>query len=251
MGAPTVADSRSRTGSSAPNGRLRAAPVRRAWNVPWILLGVLLVSGSALAFAVLADGGGGKTAVLALATGISAGEPLTDEALASTEVEAPDSVNLVPASQRAELVGRIAVADLPAGTLVIEALFAGSSRLAPGQALVGVRLDPSAMPVSRLRTGDAVMVVRTPPPADTAEPAPPVVWAATVFTLAPVSSPSGDFTVVSLTVDALDAPAISAAAALDRVRLVLVRSLDDIPPELLFSALVDDTAGGEPGPAGS
>lgn len=238
MGAPTLARPRTREEPTPGNGRTGPVPVRRALNVPWILLGVLLVAGSALAFTVLGTGAGHRVRALALAVDVGAGAVLTDDVLTTVEVDAPDGTGLVPASRLDDVRGRTAVADLPAGTLVTGALFTDGPTLEPGEALVGVRLDPSAVPVTGLGPGDPVMAVRTPGTGDAGDGGTPLVWTGTVFAVAPVASPTGDVTVVTLRVDARDAPAVAAAAATDRVRLVLVRSLDDVPPELLFSDLV-------------
>lgn len=241
MSAPTITDPRTRSAAGRnPNGQLRAVPLRRAWNVPWIVLGVLLVAGSALTFAVLGGSSGNGTRALALAADIAAGEVLTEDLLTTVDVDTTGGVTILRAEYLDRVVGRTAVIGLPAGTLVTEDLFSDSSALAQNEALVGVPLQASALPVAGLRSGDAVMVVRTPSPSDPSDAVTPAVWRATVFGVASAASPSGDVKVVTLKVDPRDAPGIAAAAATDRVRLILVRSLDDVPPELLFSELLGE-----------
>ena len=233
---PTVADAPPRPKGGARNGT-RGAPVRRTWNTPWILLGVLLVAGSSLTFVVL-GGGDGRIAVVSLARDIAAGEVVTTDHLASIEVEVGPTARFVRADRRDELLGRRAVADLATGTLLTDELLVSSPPVERCHAVVGVALDPSALPGPGLRSGDPVMVVRTPGPSDSPEAAPLTVWPATVLGAALAQSTTGDVTVVSLRVDPADAPAIAAASAEDRIRLVLLASLEDIPPEALFADAV-------------
>lgn len=227
-------------GARSPNGDLRVVPVRSPMNIPWIVVGILLVAGSALAFAVIGGSGGAGQTALALAADVRAGEAITDADLRTVRVNGA-GVEIVSPAQRQEIAGRVALTDLEAGAVLSESLLAGAGVLGAGEALVGIRLDSSSVPVATLRPGDAVMVVRTPGPGDVESAgagAPPAVWKASVFATAPVLTPSGDAVAVSLTVDALDAPAITAAAAVDRIRLALVRSPDDIPPHLLFADVI-------------
>ncbi|HLF99354.1 MAG TPA: SAF domain-containing protein [Acidimicrobiia bacterium] len=224
------------------NGDLRVVPVRSPINVPWVVVGILLVAGSALAFAVMGGSGGAGQAALALVADVRAGETITEADLRTVRVDG-SGLEIVAPAQRRELVGRVALTDLKAGAVISESLLAGAEVLAAGEALVGIRLDSSSVPIAGLRPGDHVMVVRTPGPADVASAeggAPPAVWKASVFGKAPITTPAGDAIVVSLAVDALDAPAIVAAAAVDRIRLALVRSSDDIPPQLLFADVIGE-----------
>lgn len=246
MGTPTVTDVRPRSDGARSNGR-RALPLRRAWNVPWILLGALLVVGSALTFVVL-GGSPERVAVVVLARDVGAGEVVTADDLAVIEVDAGPRARLVAADRRDGLLGRRAVSNLAAGTLLADELLVSAPPIGRGQAVVGVRLDASSLPGPALGSGDAVMVVRTPAPSDLSDPAAPAVWPATVLGTVVADSTAGAVTVVSLRVDPLDAPAIAAAAAADRIRLVVVSSLEDIPPEVLFT---DALAGEEVAPEGA
>lgn len=220
---------------SAPNG-IRFEPTRRKIRTPWVLFGVLLVLGSALTFAVWGSSMGSGTAVLALSTDVQAGSTLEASDLTTVEVSADRHLAVVPADRADDFVGRVAASDLAAGTLVTEEVFVESPPLRAGESLVGIAVDPTAMPVPDLRAGDSVLVVETPSTAhvtaeDDAERAvSPMVWTATVFTVATIEDTAGfATTVVSVRIDSSSAPDVAAAAAADRVRLVLVGSLDDFP----------------------
>ncbi|MBI2168472.1 MAG: flagellar biosynthesis protein FlgA [Actinobacteria bacterium] len=242
MGTPTVTDAPSHLAAPVPtrpasaNGG-RGLPLRRRWNVPWIALGVFLVVTSALAFAVIGSGTGSTTPVLALARSVQAGEVLVESSLRVVYLSDGAALRTVPAEARRDVIGRAVIAELAAGTVLSPDLVSRSSAVGAGEAVVAVRLEPSAVPAGNFGSGDAVMVVRTPVSTDSPGDgsAPPVVWTARVFGVADVESSAGPVVVVSLVLDALDAPGVAAAAATDEVRLVLVRSLDDVPPELLFT----------------
>lgn len=215
------------------NGRLRVIPLRQAWNIPWVVLGVLLVAGSALGFTVLGRSDQRGTAALILGSPVDAGEAITEADLRVVHIDGAASGTVGP-ERRTELIGRLALVDLAAGSVLSDGVVASSPVLEDGRALVAISIDPSTAPIAGLRQGDAVMAVRTPGPTDVADGTAPTVWAASVFAVTSVATPSGDVVSVSLNVDTLDAPAVASAAASDQVRLVLVRSVDGIPDQLLF-----------------
>lgn len=222
--------------SRANGGGVASIPVRRAWNLPWVLIGVVMMLGSGLAFAAWAGNTGQLTSALALAHDISAGHEITGSDLTTVEVGDSAPPLSIAADDRAQVIGRAALTDLSAGTLVTADLLAGSTVLPPGRALVAVRVDDVAGPLPALRSGDTVMVVRTTDPASGDEALPPAVWPGTIFSVSRVVDQGGvEVAVVSLEVDALNAPNIASASAADRIRLVLVGGPDDIPPELLFA----------------
>lgn len=191
--------------------------------MPWIVLGVLVVAGCALIAAVWAGRVAQRTPVLALARAVEAGQPLAPEDLRAVDLAIDGSLPFVPAAQASEVVGRSLSARLPAGTLLAPDLLTTGAGLAPGARVVGLALDPGEFPVSDLRPGDAVAVVRTPV-ADgaTADPGPGTVLlpSAAVHAVAPLDETSPGL-LVSVVVGEADVGAVLGAAALDRVRLAL------------------------------
>lgn len=203
----------------------------RERRVPWLVLGVLLVAGSGLAFAVWAQSIGDRHPVLALARSIEAGETLTPAHLTVARVGTDADLAFSAPTAADDLVGTVATASLPAGTLVHPTLFADRALVDPGDALVGLTVLPGELPLGGLRSGDRVVVVETPTDLDAADrSAPRALWAAAVVASATTTDEAGiEHVTVSLRVDAFDAGEISAAAARGAVRLVLVSSFDGVP----------------------
>lgn len=215
------------------------APRRRV-NVPWVVLGVLLVTGSGLAFVVLASHLSQRAAVLALAKPVAAGEVLTPAHLREARITT-GAVATIPARNRSQVVGRAAITALRAGTLLSHDLLASGLAVRPGRAIVGIALDPGELPVTTLRAGDRVLVVRVPPgdataPGDASEPL--LAWPAQVFDVRQAERASGMTSLVSLEVADGNAPGIAAAAATKRVRLVLASpdSATDVDTALSYPA---------------
>ncbi len=227
MAAETVIGRDERATRAGGNGDLRLQPARRR-KIPWVAVGVLLVLGSGVAFSVWATGVGDRQPVLALRADVAAGEELTADHLDEVLVGTDARVNLVAADALDRMVGRVAVVDLPRGTLVAREHFSEGTPLASGEAVVGVAVEPGAAPLAHLRAGDRVLVVETPPESQLPEEAAsftPTTWAGAVFDISPVEGVDGATlgrVAVSLEVPEADAPHIAAAAAAGRVRLVLV-----------------------------
>jgi len=203
--------------------RLQARQV----NVPWVVLGVLIVVGSGLAFAVWASSLADRIAVLAVARDLPAGAELRFEDLAVTEIGVDDTTMFVTASRRDEIVGKTLRTDLSAGVVLSPDLVGDGPAVEPGTAVLGLALAPGAVPIDGLRPGDPILAVRTPPAGavDTQEgqaeaAGTATTWEATVFAVTSLDDGATSF--VSLRVARSDAPAIAAAAALEQIRLVLV-----------------------------
>lgn len=245
---PTRSDAIDREEDGTPDGRfeapadLRLRPSRSRIRFPWIVLGVLLVVGSGLTFSVWASGADHRIGALAVATDLEAGHRLGPDDLTTVGIGSDTDLNLIPPDALDDAVGQTLRVKLSAGTLLTGDVLSDGSVVDAGNALVSVSLPPEALPVGRLGSGDAVMAVETPGvdiPVDTA-PVLPRVWPATVFSVTDVETFEGSATVVaSLEVDPFSAAEIAAAAAADRIRLVVVHSIDDIPPGLLLGGDAD------------
>lgn len=219
--------------------RTRALPLRRQWNLPWVAIGVLMVVGSGLVFTVWADGLSGTSAVLTLRRDIRGGEIVDRSDLATSQVRVGPGVSTVAAADQAQIVGQVAVTDLAAGTLVTPNLFTRANVVGPGRALVGVPLDPAAVPTQGLRAGDPVMVVEVLDAGAAAPPDPPSVWAATVFAVSRSLDELGNESITaSLDVDIRDAPAVAVAGRDGAARLILIADLDEIPAAFLFADVI-------------
>jgi Flp pilus assembly protein CpaB len=183
--------------------------------VPTLLTGVLLVVGCALAFGVLAQNLTDTRAVLVLARPVARGTVLSDADLAVAQVPADTAVRVVRADDRQRLLGRTLLLSLPAGTtLTAELVTAGAVDIGPTSRTVGLLLEPGGYPTSSLAPGDIVSVVDTGGAGDVLDDHAVVLSTETTVDGAATR-------LVSIVVDARSAAAITAAAAQDRVRLLL------------------------------
>lgn len=206
--------------SQAADGT-RIAPGRRR-SLPLVAAGILCVFAGALVFGAVSLGSGSRQAVLTVGRAVPAGAVIGEADLRTTRVSGGEGLALVPATERPAIVGKVAAVALAPGTLLARSQLGSGVAVAPGRAVVGLGLKEGRVP-SGLRPGDAVMVVDT---GTTGAGTPTtsgvvLVPSATVFTVPQAPDPSGAI-VVSVVVGAFDAPRIAAAAAAERVSLVLL-----------------------------
>ena len=162
----------------------RVVPRRSPTRIPGALLGVLLILGSALVFAVLYTNAGERRPVLAVARPVPAGKAIQAADLKSVRVSAEAGLATLPARARDEVVGRTAAGNLVPGSLLARGQLSSGRALEGGRAVVGVALKPGQAPAG-LQPGDRVMVVRTgaspaPATASSDEPAGVLARGATV-----------------------------------------------------------------------
>jgi hypothetical protein len=195
---PVMTETTSTNGKGALNarGQKSAAPsaVQRRRQVPWIVAGVLLVVGCALAFGVASVRASHGEDVLALARSVPAGRVVQPGDLRVVKVTPTAGLDPVPAVSESSTVGRPAAVALVAGTLLTPADL-GTPSGGSGD-VVAVALKAGAYPPS-LGPGGRVDVV-------------PVVGGSSSGS-APVSGQSGSIGAVVLSVDAT--PAGSSADA--------------------------------------
>lgn len=229
---------------------IRLRPLRSRIRMPWVVLGVLLAAGSGLTFAVWADGAAERTDVLALVRDLEPGHTLAREDLTTMGVASEASLNAIRPDALEDVVGRTLLARLGSGTLLTREVLTNGALVDEGRAVVAVSIGPEAAPTADLGPGDAVMAVETSGDVPV-DPDPlrllPRVWPATVFTVTTVDTFDGTaVTVASLEVDPFSAAEIAAAAAADRIRLVAINSVEDVPPELLLGEFTDPPGSGAP-----
>lgn len=208
--------------------RLRLDPTRHSHRRPratWIALGLVLLLTFGLSGAVTVARVADRAPVLALATSIDRGEELTATHLTVVNVGADEGVAVVPAADRDEILGRTVAARLEAGTILAPSQFLDGPQVGPGQAVVGLALAPGEYPTSRLRPGEHVIVVRSPPASSALQradkPSDVLAEDVEVFSVEPLSDTARTL-MVSVTVPRDVAPEITSAAAAGRIRLVLV-----------------------------
>lgn len=190
-------------------------------RVPEVALGVILVVGFGLAAVVWQSSSSRRVPVVVLASDVRRGEVIGAADLRAEGIGAGADVPLVPWADHGSLVGRVAVADLPAGLPLRPQLVADATELATGEALVALRLTPGSYPAGSLRVGDTVDVVFAPPAGIEPDPAAVTVVAeaASVWDLAELADADGsDLVTLRLSVDA----ARQVGAVAGSVRLVRV-----------------------------
>jgi hypothetical protein len=153
-----------RSSAPAPTDRRGGAPStgrRPPVRVPEALLGLVLVAAGALGAVLWHRSATDTTTVVALAADLARGEEVSAGVLMPVDVGGAEALGLVSWAQAGELLGRRAVADLPAGTPLTGALVASGVPLAPGEALAGVKVSAGAYPAG-LTPGDRVDAVAAP-----------------------------------------------------------------------------------------
>jgi hypothetical protein len=139
-----------------PPSRVAAAPRRR--NVPYLLVGVLLVLVCAGGGVVAAQALGGRMSVLALARPVAAGHALSAGDVRAVEMASGSGVDLIPAVSVSTVVGRPVAFTLPAGSLLTRAVLGPAQVPAAGEAVAAVGLKPGQFPPD-VQAGARVTVV--------------------------------------------------------------------------------------------
>jgi hypothetical protein len=195
-----------------------ARPKRR---LSLLIGGLLLVVVCAGVFALLQLGGDARTQALAVARSVAAGQRIASQDLRVVRVVPDASVEVVPAREAAQVVGRRAAVPLAEGSLLTESQLGPIAWPPPGQAVMAVALKPGRMPIG-VAPGSHVAVVPVaeeiaaePNPASTSQTAIP----ATVVGVVEGVDGSGT-SVVSLLLTESDAVKITGSAA--ELALVLV-----------------------------
>jgi SAF domain-containing protein len=213
---------RARTSSNG-DGHLRLASTSRQRNIPWVIVGVLLVVGGALGFSVLAIHLADRQPVLALGRAVPAGQVIRDADLKVVRISVDGQLRGLPASQRNQVVGRPAAADLAADTLLTRTDVGTGTGLGPGKAIVGLGLKTGQLPSEDLGPGARVLVLDTGEATGGGRSEPVVLSDGRVTSVKKQDAGVGAGTVaVSVVVDKDKAPAIAAANASGRAALVLV-----------------------------
>jgi hypothetical protein len=192
------------------------------------LLGVLIILVCAAGVALFTVNAGHRREVLVMARAVDAGTAIQPGDLTETRVASDSGVHVLAATDRARVLGRLAVTNLVPGMLVSLDLLSDGSLVAPGHAVVGLALKPGELP-SRLRPLDQVMLVQTSTAssdtatADGGGVAPSdTVLVARAQVLDVETAPDGQTTIVSVVVTTDQAPPVASASARDQIIVVLL-----------------------------
>ena len=194
---------------SRPLMRLRRSPAWLAFGVVAVCLGGLL---SAFVYLNAVE----SHPVLRVNRTVYRGETIAPGDLSVVQVGAGLDVRTVADVRADEVIGRAALTDVPAGSLLVEGSW-GEASQPVGMARVGVRLSAGRYPAGDLRPGTPFLVVALPDPAAEQAELPASVPATLVA--APAAQPDGSLA-FDLYVPIGQAEQVSRLASADRVALV-------------------------------
>lgn len=191
----------------------------------WALGVILVVLGSVGAY-VLVVQGGMTHPYLAVSHKVPYGAAIQDNDLTMINVNAAVGLDPIPATQRSQVIGQHAAADLYPGTLLTRDQLTRTAIPAPGQQLIGIELKPGQLPARSLKPGDTVVLVVVPPtglagiqePQGSAAAQPSSILAIVAGTTAPATN--GNVR-VDVAVSTTDGTVVAAMAAAGRIVLVV------------------------------
>jgi len=180
--------------------------------------GILAVLG-ALGALWLVSSAGDRVSVVALARDVPYGAVITEADLQVVNVSVDPALDVVPADRLGDAVGSVAAVGLKSGALLTSAALGDEGPPTSGEMMVGVAVPSGRMPTERLSAGDVVLVVETPAnDGESPTDLPRTVRATVVRAGEPDVN---GMTVVDVTVDDGDGPALAALSATGRIALVL------------------------------
>lgn len=195
--------------------KLQPPPGARRVRVSELLVGAALAVGCALAAVLWHANATQRDPVLALAADVSRGEMVEASDVRVVYVGSDERLVTLGRHQAPLVVGRVAVADLRAGTILTTAHVADAQTVEAGEGVVGLALDPGQFPAMGLAPGDLVNVVTAGDGAGTV-----LAEAAVVFAVEDLGGQGRRF--ISIRTSEEAANGIAGAAQAAPIRLVLV-----------------------------
>ncbi|GLI00893.1 hypothetical protein Pa4123_61690 [Phytohabitans aurantiacus] len=204
-----------------PVGRL---PRRRRWGM--VALGMILVVVCAVLAYLLVVTAGITRPYLVVTREVPYGTVIGPDDLTEVEVNPAAGLQPIPASQRDQVIGKHAAADLYPGTLLIAKQFTDLAVPAPGEQVIGIELKPAQVPVRTLTPGDSVVLVVVPAAGLSGVPDPHTTTSTRpVSVAATVAGSVGPDTTGNVRVDVAvaqaDGPTVAAMAAAGRIAVVI------------------------------
>lgn len=223
------------TETTSSNGQGRAAGLRarapatsvvRHRQAPWMVTGVLLIVGCALAFAVTSIRLGGGEDALVVARPVAAGQLITTADLQTVRISGGRSLQPILASAEGTVVGRPAAVALVPGALLIPAEIGSPSQVTAGYDVVAAALKAGQFPPA-LAAGDRVQVVPVPPSTSTGGASTAALASTVLATVISVVTPpagSSADAIVSLQVGDNDADQVATLVSTGQAVLVQLPS---------------------------
>lgn len=191
-----------------------------------VAVGLVLMLVAVLGGASLIRTAQERTPVLLVAGSVQPGEVIGDADLRVAEVSLPAGVDYLPATMRAEIVGRVAAEPLWDGKVLASASVADAPPLAVGTVAITLLLPAESAIGGDVRAGDRVAVISSPTPEQTTpgeqRPASILFSEIPVLSVRPASAAEGQGLMVTLTLSLEDAKTLAQARATGRVDLALL-----------------------------
>ncbi len=218
--APEKTSKRARNAETAPTRPAAVGqPTKSRRRVWMIALGITIILIGALATWYVTSTTSRTVAVLTTSADVQRGEAITQNDLTTISIAGGQNVDAIPASEAAEVVGKVASVDLPAGSLLTTGNTLDTLPVPEGSSIVGIALNSSQLPSYRLVAGDAVRLVDTPVAQGEPPTSDPQTFDATVFTT--TYDEANQTWIVDVVVPEREAASIAARAATQRVSIVL------------------------------
>jgi hypothetical protein len=199
--------------------RSLASPVQSKPRLPIIGAAIALIIVMALLFVWILQSQGRSETVFAVKGDIARGHIFEVDDLTAVQIPEGEPIPHFLTTQQGDVIGKTAVVDIPAGSLVVPKAISSGAGLPDDQSLVGMSLNNSQLPPYPLTNGDKVRIVSTPAnQAEVPKETPQAVSASVVST--EKDTVSGQ-TLVAVMVPKADAPILAAKAATGRVALIL------------------------------
>lgn len=191
-------------------------PRRRRW---WLVaIGVAMTASAVILVQTYVDNVNKTTSVLVLVRDVPLNQRIVDTDLAIANATPDTNVHMIAAAQRNDVIGRVAVHSLSAGSLLTPEQLTDHAIPGSGQLLVGLLVKPGQLPARGLRPEDHVRVVSIAQP--TANPVVNTSVEATVVEVGPPNATGG--VTVDVVVDVELGAALTSIAATGQVMVSLV-----------------------------
>jgi SAF domain len=198
--------------------------------------GAGLIIAGGLAGALMFGSGRDAHQVLVASHPIDAGTVLTTADMRGVSVSGQIGFRSTSSTEMGLLVGKVASVPIPAGSLVVAEQLQLRQSAPPGTVLVGMVLDPGALPSPDLRFGDLVQVLATTNPNAVIDEPATVMTEATVWKVWGGNEGSGR-RVVTLAVPSKIATEVGDAASRNLIRLLVVPTEQTAPTDTNFPVL--------------
>jgi hypothetical protein len=222
-----AADQQTWAEPTAPGGRrLPSAPRER--KPALAALAVLLVAVGAVAAGLLVINAGHRVAAVEIVQQVGQGEQIPASAIREVEISSDSGLDYVAWQYAGRVAGVFAATEIPAGTLLTQAMTSSTNNLAAGKVEVGLSLKAGQVP-GNLLIGDTVEAFSvgtgsgcgTSANANSASTDVPIATG-TIASLSGTASETGNNAGVTLAVSSADAGTLACYASAGDVAITLM-----------------------------